>query len=88
MSVMLRSVERSAEYGPLHPTPLQGPVRGLAEGGLEGADEVRLRHVRDAGQGRDVERLGVRAVHASRARSMRRLTSSVARLTGPSHHGI
>ena len=25
---------------------------------------------------------------ASRARSMRRLTSSVARLTGPSHHGI
>src|SRR3954452_17478240 len=38
-------------------------MRRLAERSTEAADEVRLRHVGDPRQRRDVERLGVAAVH-------------------------
>jgi NAD(P)-dependent dehydrogenase (short-subunit alcohol dehydrogenase family) len=42
---------------------LQVAVRGLTERRLERADEVRLGHVRDPRERRDVEWLGVRPVH-------------------------
>ena len=52
------------EHRPLDPAALQVAVRRLAERRPEGADEVRLGDdMRDAGQRRDVERLGVGAVH-------------------------
>src|SRR6476620_8934580 len=48
--------------GALDPAALQVAVRGLAELELEGADEVRVRGERGAGQRRNVERFGVMAV--------------------------
>src|SRR2546423_9232882 len=51
------------EHRALHAPALQVPVWRLAERRAEGADEVRLGDVGDARQRRDVERLGVRAVH-------------------------
>jgi len=51
------------EHRPLHPTPLEISVRRLPERGAEAPDEVRLGHVGDRGDGADVERLGVGAVH-------------------------
>src|SRR5882724_6762632 len=51
------------EHRALDPTALQVAVRGLAERSPEGADEVRLGDARDAGQGGDIERLGVGPVH-------------------------
>ena len=57
------AVPSGASTGAFDPAALQIAVRGLAEGGAEGSDEVRLGEVRDPGQGRDVERFRVRAVH-------------------------
>jgi hypothetical protein len=48
--------------GALDAAPQEVLVRRLAEGLLEAADEVRSRRVRFAGQGGNVERLGVGAV--------------------------
>src|SRR5918994_2486232 len=44
------------EHRSFHPATLEVAVRGLAERGAEGADEVRLGDVRDPRQGPDVER--------------------------------
>src|ERR1700731_1114270 len=38
-------------------------MRGLAERGAERSDEMRLRDVGDAGEGRNIERLRIGAVH-------------------------
>jgi len=51
------------EHRALHPPPLQVTVRRLPEGGAEAADEVRLGEVGHRGDGADIERLGVGAVH-------------------------
>ena len=51
------------EHGAFYPSPLEVPVRRLAEDRSEGADEVRLRDMGDRGDRLDVERLGVGAVH-------------------------
>ena len=51
------------EHGAFHPSPLEVPVRRLAEDRSEGADEVRLRDMGDRGDRLDVERLGVGTVH-------------------------
>jgi hypothetical protein len=51
------------EHGALHAPALEVAMRGLAEDGAEAADEVRLRDVRDRGDGADIERLGVGAIH-------------------------
>src|SRR3954447_16800014 len=51
------------EHRPLDAPALKVTVRRLAERGAEGADEVRLRHVGDTRERRDVERLRVAAVH-------------------------
>src|SRR5215208_483491 len=51
------------EHRPLDPPALEVAVRGLAEGGAEDPDEVRLRDVRDPSQAGDVERLCVVAIH-------------------------
>src|SRR3954454_16233974 len=51
------------EHRPLDAAALQIAVRRLAEGGTEGADEVRLGDVRDPREGGNVERLRVAAVH-------------------------
>src|SRR5690606_2672729 len=48
----------------LDPPALQVAVRRLTERGLERADEVRLRHARDGGERRDVERRPVVEVDA------------------------
>jgi hypothetical protein len=61
------------EHRPLHAPALQVPVRRLAERRAEGADEVGLGDVGDARQRRDVQRLGVPAVH---------------RVTGPEHPAV
>src|SRR5215207_910543 len=47
----------------LDTTALEVAVRRLAEGRPKGTDEMRLRHTRDAREGRHVEGLGIRAVH-------------------------
>src|SRR4029078_12261510 len=51
------------EHRALDPSPLQVPVRRLAENGAEAAAEMRLGDVRHGGHGADIERLGVGAVH-------------------------
>ena len=51
------------EHRALDAPPLEVAVRRLAEHGAEAAAEVRLGHVGDGGDGADVERLGVGAVH-------------------------
>src|SRR5438270_1229293 len=51
------------EHRPLDPAALQVAVRRLAEGRAKSSDEMRLRDVRDLGEGRDVEWLGVGTVH-------------------------
>src|SRR3954451_8889214 len=51
------------EHRALDAAALQVAVWRLAEGGAEGADEVRLADVGDLGERRDVERARVRAVH-------------------------
>src|SRR2546423_1845497 len=50
------------EHRPLDTPALEVSVRRLAEGGSEGPDEVRLRHVRHRRQRGNVKRLGVGAV--------------------------
>jgi len=51
------------EHRPLDAATLEVAVRCLAEGGSEGADEVRLRDVGGPGEAWDVQRLRVAAVH-------------------------
>src|SRR5215211_3467567 len=51
------------EHGALDPAALEVAMRRLAERRPEGPDEMRLRHVRDARERGDVERLGEAAVH-------------------------
>src|SRR5438132_4126271 len=51
------------KHGSFDPTALQVPVRRLAKRGAEGADEMRLRDVRDLRERRQVERLRVGTVH-------------------------
>src|SRR3984893_19150819 len=51
------------EHRPLHASALQVAMGCLAEGGAEGANEVRLRDQRDPREGRNIERLSVRAIH-------------------------
>ena len=59
-----RAVGRAQQrHRALDPAALQVAVRGLAERRPEGPDEVRLRHVRDPRQRRDVERVGELPVH-------------------------
>jgi hypothetical protein len=54
---------RQHGHRPLDAAALEVAVWRLAKGRAEGADEVRLGHVRDAGERHDVERLGEVAVH-------------------------
>jgi hypothetical protein len=51
------------EHRALHPSPLQVAVRRLAEHVAEAAAEVRRRDVGHGGDGADVERLSVGAIH-------------------------
>src|SRR5436190_13574305 len=51
------------EHRALDAAALEVAVRRLAEGRAEGADEMRLRHVRELRERRDVERLRVAAIH-------------------------
>ena len=62
-SVTLRSPAAQQRGGPLDPTRHEVLVRRLAVGLAEAAVEVADRHQRLGRQGRDVERLGVVAVH-------------------------
>src|SRR5256885_4544557 len=51
------------EHRPLDPAALKVAVWRFAEGRAKGSDEVRLRDVRDLGEGGHVEGLGVGTVH-------------------------
>src|SRR5690349_7318492 len=69
------------EHRPLDAPALQVAMRRLAEGGPEGADEVRLGDVGDPREGGDVEGPGVAAVHRVAGAQQ----SAVGVLDGPAH---
>src|SRR5918992_2550381 len=71
------------EHRPLDAAALQVAVRRLAEGRAKDADEVRLGDVGDPRQRRDVERLGVVAVH----RVAGAKHAAVRLFDGPAHAG-
>ena len=63
MQTSVTSVGRAEQiHRPLDATTLEIAMRRLAEGRLEGADEMRLRHARDRRQLTDRERLAVAPV--------------------------
>src|SRR6267143_3182501 len=51
------------EHGPFDPPALEVPARRLAKSSAQRPDEVRLGDVGDSSKGREVERIGVGAVH-------------------------
>src|SRR4051794_19730609 len=72
------------EHGALDAAALEVAVRRLAERRAERADEVRLGHVREPRERRDVERPRVGAVH----RVARAEHAAVSLLDGAAHTGI
>ncbi len=73
-------------HGALDPSCHQVAVRGLAEGKLELAAEVPGRHVRAAGQGLDVQWLGVLPVDPVADLAQPREVAEVLRLRRSAGH--
>jgi predicted enzyme related to lactoylglutathione lyase len=71
------------EHRPLHPATLQVAVGRLAEDALELPDEVRTRQVGECGELRDVEGIGIPAIHV-----VARPQQPQVRLLMPRVHGI